>query len=415
MLSHKHLLNLFNTQENKFIFFSSLSYEDKIFILENIHRKIKNEIISKLEDSEIVEIFERLDPDQVADLLQGLEGRKKTNVFLQLNKDLKVKVDFLLKFAPKSAAGIMSLNYIHINVTTTKKEILERIKKHLDSGKKEPTILVLDRDGHFIGELRISRLLFDTKQEDLFSNLKILPTVKYNEKQEDCIHLFKKNKNEKVVVLDDDDYILGIIHAKDIFKVIEEEETEDFYAIAGVHKDEDISDSAIQKVKFRFSWLLVNLFTAFLAAYVVSLFQKTISEVVIIVAFMPLIAGMGGNAGAQTTAVLIRSIALKKVDSSMMKKILFSEVTAGMINGLLIGIIVGVIAHLLNENILLGVVVGIALFCNLIIASFFASMIPFILKSLGFDPAVSSSIFVTTATDVLGFTVLLVLASKILI
>lgn len=415
MLSHKHLLHLFETQTNKYEYFSSLSYEEKIFILENIPKKIKKELISKLLDSEIVEIFERLDPDQVTDILQGLDNKKKSKIFLDLNKDLKEKVDFLLKFAPKSAAGIMSLNYINVTVTNSKKEIVERIKKHVENGKKEPAILVLDKNNKFIGELRISKLLLEKTHEDLFSNLKILPTIKYNESQEDCIHLFKRNKNEKVVVLDDDDYILGIIHAKDIFNIIEEEETEDFYAIAGVHKDEDISDSAVDKVKFRLSWLLVNLMTAFLAAYVVSLFQNTISEIVIIAAFMPLIAGMGGNAGAQTTAVLIRSIALKKVDSTMLKKILFSEVTAGFINGILIGMLVGIIAHLLNENILLGVVVGIALFCNLIVASFFATIIPFFLKSIGFDPAVSSSIFVTTATDVLGFTILLLLASKILI
>ncbi len=415
MLSHKHLLNLFENQENKFEFFISLSYEDKIFILENINLKNKTELISNLPDIEIIEIFERLDPDQVTDILQGLDNKKKAKVYLQLNKDLKLKVDFLLKFAPNSAAGIMSLNYIHVNVTTSKKEIIERIKKHIDSGKKEPTILVLDKKNHFIGELKISKLLIEKNQEDLFSNLKILPTIRYNEKQEECIFLFRRNKNEKVVVLDDDDYILGIIHSKDIFKVIEEEETQNFYAVSGVHKDEEITDTAIDKVKFRLRWLVISLFALFLSAYVISMFTETISKIVIIASFMPIIAGLGGNAGAQTTAIMVRSFALKKVDSNIIKKILFSELTAGAINGIILGLIITIFAYFFNQELLLGLVVGLAIFLNLIIASFFGTIIPYLLEKFNFDPAVSSSAFVTTLTDVLGFAILLVLATKILI
>jgi len=415
MISPKHILHLFEIQENKYDFFITLSYEEKIYILENIHKKIKNYLISNLSDREIIEIFERIDPDQVTDILQDLDIKKKSRVYLQLNKDLKTKVDLLLKFSPNSAAGIMSLNYILVSVKNSKKEIILRIKKHLAIGKKEPTILVMDKTNHLVGELRISKLLLEKDEENLFTNLRILQTVKFNEDQKECIDIFKKNKNEKIVVLDDDEYVLGIINAKDIFKIIEETETEDFYAVAGVDKNEDINDSPMEKIKFRFSWLLLNLFTAFIATYVISLFQETISKVVILSAFMPLIAGMGGNAGAQTTAVLIRSLALKKIDSNLGKKILLNETTAGFINGFLIGSIVTVIAYILNQNLLFGVIVGITVWLNLIVASFFGTLIPLTLKLLGYDPAVSSSIFITTLTDIIGFSILLILGTKFLL
>ena len=138
-------------------------------------------------------------------------------------------------------------------------------------------------------------MIFD-KTSEIYNDINSLPTIVYNEHQEEVIDIFKKNKKEKIVVLDEMQNIIGVIHAKDIFKVIEQENTEDFYGLAGLHKDEDITDGPITKVKFRLKWLAVNLATAFLAAFVVSRFENTLSQIVLLAAFMPIVAGMGGNA-----------------------------------------------------------------------------------------------------------------------
>lgn len=409
-----NLINSYNNSEDKIYYFRNLPSLQKSLVLFGVSKKFKLEILNKLTDDEILDIFKYLDPDEITDILQVLSTRKQKKIILKLNKTHKSKVDFLMKFAPKSAAGIMGLNYIIVSVFDTKKEILNRLEKHLNLGKKEPTILVEDEIGNFIGEIRISNLLFK-KSENLFENLIILPTVIYNQDQEDVIDIFRKNKQRKIVVFGENNSILGIIHAKDIFKIVEAEDTEDLYGIAGLDKEEDISDGVLNKVKFRIWWLILNLFTAFLAAWVVTLFDSTISKFVLLAAFMPIIAGMGGNAATQTTTILLRSLALRKINSKQVKSILGKEIVASIINGFIVGLIVALMAYMFDENLLFGLITGLAIVLNMFVAAFFGTIVPVLLKALGLDPAVSSSVFVTTATDVFGFLIFLGLASIFLI
>lgn len=404
-----NLVNTFNSSIDKLSYFKSLDSKQRAMILFVISNKQRLNILNSLFDDEILDIFKHLDPDEITDIIQVLSKKREIKLLSKLNKNYKSKVDFLLKFAKDSAAGIMSLNYIIVNIFDTKKEISNRLEKHLALGKKEPTILVIDEFENFLGEIRISNLLFK-KSEDLFDNLKELPIVRYNENQEEVIDIFRKNKLEKIVVLNEDNTIFGIIHPKDLFKVVEEENTEDFYGLAGLNKEEDINDNAKNKVRFRLKWLIVNLATAFLAAWVVTLFEETISKYVLLAAFMPIIAGMGGNAGTQTTAILIRSLALKKIGSNNIKKVLGFEILAAFLNGLVIGLIVGAITYFYNYDIKFSLIVSIAIILNMIIAAISGTLTPLILKSLNFDPASSSTVFVTTATDVLGFFILLGLA-----
>jgi len=410
----KTLLKNYTHSENKKKFYSQISFVEKISLLHILSKKQQKEILGYLTEDEILDIFKFLDPDEVTDYLIFLNEKKQSRIISKLNSSTRKKVNFLLKFTPESAAGLMNLNYILVSNQDSKKEIEERIKTHLNNGKKEPTILVLDEEEHLLGEMRITKLLFNTRKE-MFSNLKELPSVIYNKDQEEVIDIFKKNKHEKIIVFDENNSIIGLIHAKDIFKVIEQENTEDFYAISGLHKEEDITDNPLTKVKFRIGWLVINLATAFLAAFVVSQFQNTISKLVLLAAFMPVIAGMGGNAGTQTTAIIVRSLTLKTIDSKLGRKILINELSAGIINGLIIGIIVTLIAYIFNQNLLFGLVAGSAILINLIIASVFGTLVPLILKAFNFDPASSSTVFVTTSTDVFGFLTFLGLATIVLL
>ncbi len=410
-----NLINSFYSNENKLNYFNSLDEKHKALILNLLDDKFKKIIISSINETELLNILKYLDPDEITDILQVLNKHKQKKIISKLHKNHREKVNFLLKFASNSAAGLMKLNYIIISKNDSKTLILERLKKHMQSRLKEPTILVIDDENNTIlGELRISTLLFK-KSNELFSNLKFLPTVIYNTDQEEVIDIFRKNRHEKIIVLDDDNTILGIIYARDLFKVIEDENTEDFYGLAGLDKEEDITDNAIDKVKFRLGWLIINLATAFLAAWVVTFFEDTISKYVLLAAFMPIIAGMGGNAGTQTTAILIRSIALKKIDSKIIKKIILSEIFASILNGIIIGFIIAIIAYIFNGDILFGIIAAIAVISNLIIAAISGIVIPLIIKSLDLDPASASTVFVTTATDVFGFFIFLGLARLFLI
>jgi len=408
------LISLFKDEEDKIEFFNRQENFEKSIIISAIENKEKLELIKELKTKELIEILEYYDPDEAVDIIQLFDEKKQVKIISKLNKETKEKVDFLLRFTPESAAGIMSLNYILINEGTSKKEITEKIKKHLKLGKKEPSIFIINDFGHFLGELRISKLLYKTNEE-IYKKIVELPTIIFNEHQNEVITIFKENKKEKVVVLDETQRIMGVIHAKDIFKAIENENSDDFFGLAGLHKDEDISDKATTKVKFRLKWLIINLLTTFIGAFIVNLYETTIAQFVIIAAFIPIIAGMGGNAGIQTTAILIRSLALKKIETNSIKNIISNEIFAGIINGFIVGIMVTAIAYLFNQNILFGLIAGISVILNIIIGTIFGTIIPLILKSAGYDPASSSSVFVTTMTDILGFLIFLGLATKFLI
>jgi len=234
--------------------------------------------------------------------------------------------------------------------------------------------------------------------------------VKYDEDEKAVIETFKSHPHDKIVVLDDDGSILGIIYSDDVLKLLKKASVNDLQRFAGVSEEEDVLDPPLVKVKNRYRWLIINLATAFLAASVVSLFQKTISAYVLLAVYMPIVAGMGGNAGTQTLAVMVRGLALKEIEPKRVQKVIINEMVAGGINGIINGGLVALVATLWNKSPMLGLIVAIAMIVNLVIAGFFGALIPLIMKKLGKDPASSATIFITTATDVCGFFAFLGLA-----
>ncbi|MFP3872772.1 MAG: magnesium transporter [Candidatus Aenigmatarchaeota archaeon] len=256
--------------------------------------------------------------------------------------------------------------------------------------------------------------LADTSEEDMKDHVMHLPHLRYDEEDEDVADFFRKNARDKVVVLDEKDSVMGIIRSEDVLRVIEEEAGETLYDFASVSEEEGIWDSPLQKVRHRYKWLIINLGTAFLAASVVRLFQETIEALVLLAVYMPIVAGMGGNAGTQSLAVTIRGLTLGEVDFKTGKRVILNEMISGGINGTINGILVALIAIFINKSPLLGLVLGISMITNLAIAGFFGASIPLILKKLDLDPATSATIFITTATDVLGFFIFLGLAKMMI-
>ncbi|MDO8752010.1 MAG: magnesium transporter, partial [Candidatus Wolfebacteria bacterium] len=204
-------------------------------------------------------------------------------------------------------------------------------------------------------------------------------------------------------------------YSQDILRLVEKASGESLYGFAGVRKEEDVFDPVAVKVKNRYLWLLINLGTAFLAASVIGLFEGTISRFVFLAAYIPVVSSMGGNAGMQTLAVTIRGLAFRKIGLGIGLRIARDEMIAGVFNGLIASVCVTAIAFLWHQNLLLGLIVGLSLIFNLIIAGFFGMIIPLFMSSLGKDPATSASILLTTATDVLGFFVFLGLAKLLLV
>ncbi len=403
-LSHPHSVEAFR----------KIPVNEQGFVLLGLSKNRQINILKKLKNKELLELLKYLDPDEATDLIQNISRHRRKALIKKLNEDVREKVEFLLKFNPKTAGGMMSLDYIEVDKNLTFKEVSKIILKHEKRTGKFPVILVVE-DGYLLGELPGHILALHTGSEKISKYIKKIPTVEYDKDVREVIKIFKRNPHNKIIVLDKDNSILGVIFSDDILRLIQNQSAKTLYDFAGVSEEEDVLDSALVKVKYRYKWLIINLATAFLAASVVGMFKETISAYVLLAAYMPVVAGMGGNAGTQTLAVVVRGLALKEIELKTAKKVIINEMLAGAINGVINGLIVALIASLWNHSPLLGLVTGIAMVINLIIAGFFGAVIPLIMKALGKDPASSATIFITTATDVFGFFCFLGLATLILI
>jgi len=393
--------------------FRKIPVNQQGFILLVLSKYIQKKIIGKLKRQEIINLLHYLDPSEATSLLRNAGERQRKEIIAKLSSDIKEKVEFLLKFNPKTAAGLMNLNYIEVDKNASFNKVSEIVRKYEKRTRKFPEILVV-KDGFVLGELEGHSLFSRKKGEKIEKYIRKIPSIKYNEKEKEIVDLFKKNPRNQIIVLDEDESVLGIIYSADILKLISGQSARDLSSFAGVKEEEDIYDSALTKVKNRYKWLIINLGTAFLAALVVSLFQNTISKWVLLAVYMPIVAGMGGNAGTQTLAVMVRGLALREVEFKTAKKAIINEMKAGAINGVINGIIVALAAVLFNKSPLLGLVLGVAMVVNLVIAGFFGTIVPLAMKKLGKDPASSATIFITTATDVCGFFVFLGLATLVL-
>jgi magnesium transporter len=372
---------------------------------------IQQEVISELHSAEVVEILDHLDLSTAHKIIAQIKSySKKKKVIKKLKGELREKCSQFLAFHPRASMTLLNFNYLLLPETTTIGETAHLVEHHYKETGKTPEILV-EKDGNLKGEVPFSVLIKENNSDTLNSHIKNVEAISYKTESESIAEEFTKAKHKKIVVLDTDGSVLGIIYSDDALELLGPHATGALYDFAGVHDEEHTFDSVSQKVKHRYKWLIINLGTAFLAASVVGLFKETISQVVILAAYMPIVAGMGGNTATQTLAVIVRGITLGEVRLENGWKVIKNEAGAGIVNGLINGAIVMIIAVLWNNDPMLGAVVAVAMIFNLFIAGFFGSMIPLFMKWLGKDPATSATIFITTATDVFGFFAFLGLAT----
>jgi len=404
---------LSSPKKRRISIFRKMPVREQGFILLDFSKRLQQEIMNKLSDKEMVELLDYLDPDEATDLLQNIDSKRSKKILKKLSKEIREKIELLFKFNPNTAAGLMSLDYVEVDRNTTFEQLSKIIKKHEKRTGKFPVVLAVEK-GILIGEVPAHTLATAEKREKISKYIKKIPSIKYDEDEDEVISLFRRSPHNKIIVLDKDESILGVIYSDDVLRLIERKPANNLREFAGVREEENVLDSVLVKVKYRYKWLVINLATAFLAASVVGLFQETISAFVLLAVYMPIVAGMGGNAGTQTLAVVVRGLALKQIEIKTAKKVIINEILAGGINGTINGVLVAAVATFWNKNPMLGLIIGLAMIINLIIAGFFGAIVPLIMKGLGKDPASSATIFITTATDVFGFFAFLGLATIML-
>ena len=373
-------------------------------LLENLHPERRSEIVEELDYDDATDIISQLPEEQQQEILMGLDEEDASNI------------RSLLKYDDDTAGGLMNTQVIKISQDLLKKDALELIIQQSEEMEEFYTINVIDDDNVLKGIVSLKDIIKarnNVRIEEIIKSDFVY--VKADTDQEEVAKLISQYNLTSIPVVDDEMHLLGRITFDDVIDVMEQENTEDILKISGVSEDEELAGNWREAVKSRLPWLILNLGTAFLAASVIRYFDSSIARMGILAGYMVMIAGMGGNAATQALAVTIRRISLTDLTDNQAYRTVLKEFTVGLINGASIGFIIFLFALFYDGNPMLGLVIFVAMTGNLIIAGIAGSSIPLILKRVGIDPAIASSIIITTFTDVFGFLLLLGLASKLLL
>jgi len=385
----------------KLIEIEEFNIDPEIFI--EINESIQTEVLQLLSTDSIAKIIKRLESDNAISILENLEIDKKIIV---LDK-LPVKDRFLLEeglsYPEDSAARIMQREFTAVPSNWSVGQTIDYLRENKDLPEDFSEIFIVDNDFKPIGIVPSSRVLRTSRESKMNKIMREMPVlISVNMDKEEVGQAFENYNLISAGVVNKDNKLVGMITADDIVTVVQEEAEEDVLRLAGVG-DEEITDSVLVKTKRRFNWLLLNLFTALLATWVISMFGASIEQMVALAFLMPIVASMGGNAGMQTLAVTIRAIAKKELSSSNFNRIVGKEFLIGILNGFIFAIITAVIVQLWFKEFNLSLLIAISMVLNMMVAGLFGILVPVSLKKLNIDPALASSVFVTTITDVIGF------------
>ena len=362
------------------------------------------------------ELIQELEPDDAADLLSQIPEAHRDKILAFMSKEEEGVISQLLTYDEESAGGRMNPEVLTVSADLTKLQALQEVVAQSEDKNEFYAIYVIDEERHLLGYLTFKRLFTAKNMQRVreIMDAKVI-SVYVDDDQEEAAKLMSQYNLPTLPVVDRNNVLLGRITFDDILDIMEDETTEDMLNFAGVSEDENLRGGWVNAVKNRMPWLLINVVTASTAGYVVNQFEPVLDQIVVLAAFMPIVAGVAGNSATQALAVTIRRISTDGIPRRKALGVVMKEMTVGVFNGLLIGMIVSLLAFFMGGTYQIGVVVALAMMGNLILAGLAGSFTPIALERLGVDPAIASSILITAFTDIIGFTLLLGLATKILL
>jgi magnesium transporter len=385
----------------KLIEIESFNIAPEIFI--ELNESIQSEVLQLLSIDSISNIIKRLESDDAVSILENLELEKKNLILDKLPPKDRFLLEEGLSYPEDSAARIMQREFTAIPSDWTVGQTIDYLRESKDLPQEFLEIFIVDNDFKPIGTVPSSRVLRTARDSKMNLIMREMPVlISVNMDKEEVGQAFENYNLVSAGVINKNNKLVGMITADDIVTVVQEEAEEDALRLAGVG-NEEITDSVFVKTKRRFNWLLINLGTALIASWVISIFGAEIEKVVALAFLMPIVASMGGNAGMQTLAVTIRAIATKELSSSNINKIIGKEFLIGVLNGIIFAIITGIVVQLWFKQFDLSIIIAASMVLNMIVAGLFGILIPVTLKKMNIDPALASSVFVTTVTDVIGF------------
>jgi magnesium transporter len=404
------LYSYLNDEEKAWFAESAIKGGQLVAIISELGAEHISEFFAIVPETVLFEALRQLQPDDLTDTLAALSPERQEIILNKLGTARRQETSKLLGYAPDTAGGIMNTDFVALPETMLVEEAINQLRQQTST--ETFYVYVIDKNERLVGVVSFRDLVVSAPAKSLAEIMKKDPvSVEATTNQAEVADIIARYDLLSLPVVDTNYRLIGRVTVDDAIDVIEEEATQDIYRLASLSAEEHVSTPILTAASRRAPWLLINLGTALLAAGVVAYFQDTISQYVVLAAMMPIVAGMGGNAGTQSLAVVVRALALGEIDWTVGARVILKEVGIGVLNGGLNGFVMAIIAWAWYRNLALAALMFVAMIVNLVIAGLFGALVPLVLGKLRQDPALGSSIFVTTATDVGGFLVFLGLAS----
>tara|TARA_Y100000590_G_scaffold364035_1_gene422061 strand:- start:821 stop:2197 length:1377 start_codon:yes stop_codon:yes gene_type:complete len=393
--------HLSEDDREKLIKLNSFKIDPEVFI--ELNESIQSEIIKYISTGGITSILKNLESDNAIKILENLDEKNKELVLSSLPPKDRFALQESLSYPEDTAARLMQREFTAIPSNWSVGQTIDYLRENKDLPEEFLEIFIVDNEFKPIGTVPSSKVLRTSRDTNMQSiMLETQLSIPVDMDQEEVGHLFENYNLNSACVVDKSNKLVGMITSDDVLTVLKEEAEEDALRLAGVG-DEEITDGVIKKTKRRFNWLLLNLFTAIIASVVIGFFQEDIEKVVALAVLMPIVASMGGNAGMQTLAVTIRTIATNQLTKNNFSQNILKEFSIGILNGIIFAIISAAVVQFWFKDMTLSLIISISMILNMIVAGLFGILVPVSLKKMNIDPAIASSVFVTTITDVIGF------------
>ena len=382
-------------------------------ILEHLDAEEAAQAVQEMDVSSLTEVLDEMRPEVAADVLLHMPGEEAEEALSATVRAEEIVP--LMAYSEETAGGLMSPVTVTVSEGATLTQVMGLLRQIEPLLREQTSFFVVDSQHKLLGTVSLQALVF-SEPDSLVHDVMMDPVASIgpNVDQEECARLMERYDLAELPVVNDAGRLLGVIFFQQVFDVAEEEATEDMYRLAGLGARESVASSVGRSVLDRLPWLLVNLGTVILAAAVISLFESTIAQLVILAAFLPVVASQGGAAGTQTLTLMVRSIALGEVSFRSNRGMAFRELILSSVNGIILGIVIGAVGLIWEDSVVLGAALFVAMLANMVVAGLAGALIPLGMRAIGLDPALASVVLVTTLTDIAGFAIFLGTATVLL-
>ena len=385
-------------------------------VLKEVNEDVQSQLIDEMSVEDLVKATEKLDTDDLADIVPNLPESAVHSLLLTLDYKHRERLNKVLEYPEDSAGGLMNTDFITVRPDVSISAVIRYLRLLKEMPVDTDQVFVVDRNFTYLGSLLISTLLTEEPEQVIMSliNSDFSKPIHADTDESEVALLFEQRNLISAPVIDENNQLVGRITIDDVVDVIRDQAEHSVMSMVGLDEDEDVFAPIFQSTMRRSIWLGVNLVTAFIAVYFIGLFEATLQQKIALAILMPVVASMGGIAGTQTLIIVTRGIATGRVTTANIKSLINKEVAVSVLNGIIWSIVIALVTYYWFSDVVLSVVIGLAIIVNLVVAAFSGAFLPLLLTKLKIDPALAGGVILTTITDVIGFVAFLGLAALVI-